>query len=105
MLIIITCIIICMYNAMHGRAGGRGEKEGQDHSTSHIYTMHKLLTCLPSPSPSRIDANVSETQSNVEAAHTELLKYFKSVTSNRWLMIKIFMVVLIFSIIFIVFLT
>lgn len=53
----------------------------------------------------RIDANVSETQSNVEAAHTELLKYFKSVTSNRWLMVKIFLVVLVFFIIFIVFLT
>lgn len=52
----------------------------------------------------RIDANVSETQSNVEAAHTELLKYFKSVTSNRWLMVKIFLVVLVFFIIFIVFL-
>ena len=53
----------------------------------------------------RIDANVDETQTNVEAAHTELLKYFKGVTSNRWLMIKIFMVVLVFFIIFIVFLT
>ena len=53
----------------------------------------------------RIDTNVSETQANVEAAHTELLKYFKGITSNRWLMVKIFMVVLIFFIIFIVFLT
>lgn len=52
----------------------------------------------------RIDANVSETQMNVEAAHTELLKYFKGVTSNRWLMIKIFLVVIVFFIIFIVFL-
>jgi len=53
----------------------------------------------------RIDTNVSETQMNVEAAHTELLKYFKGITSNRWLMIKVFMVVLVFFIIFIVFLT
>lgn len=53
----------------------------------------------------RIDANVSETQSNVEAAHSELLKYFKGITSNRWLMVKIFAVVLVFFIIFIVFLT
>lgn len=52
----------------------------------------------------RIDSNVSETQLNVEAAHTELLKYFKGITSNRWLMIKIFMVILVFFIIFIVFL-
>lgn len=42
---------------------------------------------------------------NVEAAHTELLKYFKGVTSNRWLMIKIFMVIIIFAVIFIVIMT
>ena len=53
----------------------------------------------------RIDRNVDEVQTNVEAAHTELLKYFKGITSNRWLMIKIFAVVIVFFIIFIVFLT
>lgn len=52
----------------------------------------------------RIDANVSETEINVESAHTELLKYFKGVTSNRWLMIKIFLVVMVFFIIFVIFL-
>ena len=52
----------------------------------------------------RIDRNVDEVQTNVEAAHTELLKYFKGITSNRWLMIKIFAVVIVFFIIFIVFL-
>ncbi|XP_064403371.1 syntaxin-5-like [Halichondria panicea] len=51
----------------------------------------------------RIDANVSETQTNVEAAHTELLKYFQGITSNRWLMMKVFAVVIVFFIIFIVF--
>ncbi|XP_041929428.1 syntaxin-5a [Alosa pseudoharengus] len=52
----------------------------------------------------RIDANVEDTQLNVEAAHTEILKYFQSVSSNRWLMIKIFLVLIIFFIIFVVFL-
>ena len=51
---------------------------------------------------SRIDDNVEETLTNVEAAHTELLKYFKGITSNRWLMIKIFAVVLVFFIFFII---
>ncbi len=51
----------------------------------------------------RIDANITETHSNVDAAHTELLKYFKGITSNRWLMMKIFAVVIIFFIIFIIF--
>lgn len=51
----------------------------------------------------RIDSNVEESQLNIEAAHSEILKYFQSVTSNRWLMIKIFAVLIIFFIIFIVF--
>ncbi|KAM4018440.1 syntaxin-5 isoform 1-T2 [Anomaloglossus baeobatrachus] len=52
----------------------------------------------------RIDGNVEETHLNVEAAHSEILKYFQSVTSNRWLMIKIFLILIVFFIIFVVFL-
>lgn len=51
----------------------------------------------------RIDSNVEDTEMNIEAAHGEILKYFQSVTSNRWLMIKIFAVLIIFFIIFVVF--
>uniref|UniRef100_A0A4W3GWZ6 Syntaxin-5 n=1 Tax=Callorhinchus milii TaxID=7868 RepID=A0A4W3GWZ6_CALMI len=52
----------------------------------------------------RIDTNIEDTQLNVEAAHSEILKYFQSVTSNRWLMIKIFLILVVFFIIFVVFL-
>jgi syntaxin 5 len=52
----------------------------------------------------RIDANVDEATQHIEGAHTELLKYLRSVTSNRWLMIKVFAVLIIFFLIFIVFL-
>ncbi|XP_048853877.1 syntaxin-5-like isoform X2 [Brienomyrus brachyistius] len=52
----------------------------------------------------RIDANVEDTQLNVDAAHGEILKYFQSVSSNRWLMIKIFLILIIFFIVFVVFL-
>lgn len=58
---------------------------------------HHLCICV-----FRIDSNVSDTQLNIDAAHSELLKYFKGVTSNRWLMIKIFMVVVVFFVIFII---
>ncbi|KAG7158223.1 Syntaxin-5-like [Homarus americanus] len=51
----------------------------------------------------RIDANVDETGLNVEAAHSELLKYFKSVSSNRMLMIKVFGIMIVFFVIFVVF--
>lgn len=51
----------------------------------------------------RIDSNIESTHMNVEAAHTELLRYFQSISSNRWLMIKVFGVVLVFFLIFVVF--
>ncbi|KAF4517967.1 hypothetical protein B566_EDAN005334 [Ephemera danica] len=52
----------------------------------------------------RIDANVQDVELNVEAAHGEILKYFQSISSNRWLMIKIFAVLIFFFIFFVVFL-
>uniref|UniRef100_T1DKT8 Syntaxin-5 n=1 Tax=Crotalus horridus TaxID=35024 RepID=T1DKT8_CROHD len=52
----------------------------------------------------RIDANVEDTELNVEGAHMEILKYFQSVSSNRWLMVKIFLILIVFFIIFVVFL-
>lgn len=52
----------------------------------------------------RIDSNVEDAELNIEAAHAQILKYFQSVTSNRWLMIKIFGVLIFFFIFFVVFL-
>lgn len=51
----------------------------------------------------RIDANVNDTALNVEGAHQSLLQYFQSVSSNRWLMLKIFGVLFVFFIVFVVF--
>lgn len=53
----------------------------------------------------RIGTNIQDVDLNVSAAHSELLKYFQSVTSNRWLMIKIFFVLIIFFVVFIVVMT
>ncbi|XP_076641371.1 syntaxin 5 [Halictus rubicundus] len=52
----------------------------------------------------RIDSNIEDTELNVVAAHAEILKYFQSVTNNRWLMIKIFAILIFFFIFFVVFL-
>lgn len=51
----------------------------------------------------RIDSNVDDAQLNVEAAHDELLRYFRSVSSNRWLMLKVFGVIIVFIVIFAIF--
>ncbi|KAG7321347.1 hypothetical protein KOW79_015762 [Hemibagrus wyckioides] len=52
----------------------------------------------------RIDSNVEDTHLNVDMAHTEILKYFQSVSKNRWLLIKIFLILIVFFFIFVVFL-
>lgn len=51
----------------------------------------------------RIDMNISETTDNVEAAHDALLRYFASINSNRWLILKVFGILFLFFILFVVF--
>lgn len=51
----------------------------------------------------RIDHNVQDTQLNVEAAHEQLLRYFQTISNNRWLMLKIFGVLFFFFMFFIIF--
>ena len=49
----------------------------------------------------RIDENIDETLSNVDSAQTQLLKYLNTISSNRWLVMKIFGVLMVFMVIFI----
>jgi syntaxin 5 len=51
----------------------------------------------------RIDENMDDTLNNVEGAQGQLLKYLSSISSNRWLMMKIFFVLMVFLMIFIFF--
>ena len=44
----------------------------------------------------RIDADTIDIASNVSGAQRELLKYYASISSNRWLMLKIFGVLIVF---------
>jgi len=49
----------------------------------------------------RIDADTTDIATNVSAAQRELLKYYTSISSNRWLMLKIFGVLIVFFLLFI----
>ncbi|PWN26998.1 t-SNARE [Jaminaea rosea] len=49
----------------------------------------------------RIDDNIMDVADNVSGAQRELLKYYNSVASNRWLMLKIFGVLIVFFLLFI----
>ncbi len=51
----------------------------------------------------RIDENVDDTLANVDSAQAQLLKYLNSISSNRWLIMKVFFVLMMFLMIFVVF--
>jgi len=51
----------------------------------------------------RLDANIDNTTINVERGHSELLKYLYNISGNRGLIIKLFIVLIIFVILFVVF--
>lgn len=51
----------------------------------------------------RIDDNMEESLSNVESARSSLLRHLNQISSNRWLMIKIFAILIFFLIVFIFF--
>ena len=44
----------------------------------------------------RIDADTLDIASNVGGAQRELLKYYANISSNRWLMLKVFGVLIVF---------
>ena len=44
----------------------------------------------------RIDADTVDIASNVSGAQRELLKYYASISNNRWLMLKVFGVLIVF---------
>eukprot|EP00762_Andalucia_godoyi_P003786 ANDGO_08526.mRNA.1 Syntaxin-32 len=48
----------------------------------------------------RIDTDIENTLVNVEAGHNELVKLYNSLSSNRWLILKVFAVLLVFIIFF-----
>ena len=51
----------------------------------------------------RIDENVERSVADVDNAQTQMLKYLNSISSNRWLIMKIFGVLISFLVFFVVF--
>jgi len=51
----------------------------------------------------RIDNNMEDTVANVEGAQAQLMKYLSGLKNNRMLIVKLFLVLIVFIIIFIVF--
>jgi len=51
----------------------------------------------------RLDANIDNTALYVDRGHNELLKHLYNISSNRGLMIKLFIVLIVFMVLFVVF--
>lgn len=49
----------------------------------------------------RIDDNIEDVGLNISGAHTELEKYYKSVSSNRWLILQVFAIIIVFFLVWV----
>lgn len=66
-----------------------------------IFTQLAQMVAEQRETVQRIDADTVDIATNVSGAQRELLKYYASISSNRWLMLKVFGVLIVFFLIFI----
>ncbi|KAG8053188.1 hypothetical protein GUJ93_ZPchr0001g30899 [Zizania palustris] len=74
---------------MQSRAEALQNVESTIHELSNIFTQLATMVSQQGELAIRIDENVDDTLANVEGAQGQLLKYLNSISSNRWLMMKI----------------
>ncbi|GBG66325.1 hypothetical protein CBR_g58816 [Chara braunii] len=96
-----------MVPAQDGYMASRAEALQNVESTivelSSIFQQLATMVAEQGEMAVRIDENLEDTLANVEGAQGALLKYLSRISSNRWLVIKIFFVLIIFLLIFVVF--
>lgn len=88
---------------MQSRAEALQNVESTIHELGSIFNQLATLVSQQGEVAIRIDENMDDTLTNVEGAQGALLKYLNSISSNRWLMIKIFFVLIFFLMIFLFF--
>lgn len=88
---------------MQSRAEALHNVESTIHELGTIFTQLATMVSQQGELAIRIDENMEDTLSNVEGAQGQLMRYLNSISSNRWLMIKIFFVLIAFLMIFLFF--
>ncbi|CAL0305697.1 unnamed protein product [Lupinus luteus] len=88
---------------MQSRAEALHNVESTIHELSNIFNQLATLVSQQGEVAIRIDENMDDTLANVEGAQGALLKYLNGISSNRWLMIKIFFVLIFFLMVFLFF--
>ncbi|WCJ29737.1 Syntaxin-32 [Euphorbia peplus] len=88
---------------MQSRAEALHNVESTIHELGNIFTQLATMVSQQGELAIRIDENMDESLANVEGAQNQLVRYMNSISSNRWLMIKIFFVLIVFLMIFLFF--
>lgn len=88
---------------MQSRAEALQNVESTIHELSNIFTQLATMVSQQGEIAIRIDENMEDALANVEGAQGQLVRYLNSISSNRWLMIKIFFVLVVFLMIFLFF--
>ncbi|CAK9220273.1 unnamed protein product [Sphagnum troendelagicum] len=88
---------------MQNRAEALQNVESTIVELSNIFSQLATMVAQQGEMAIRIDENMDDTLANVEGAQGQLLKYLNSISSNRWLIIKIFFVLVAFLLVFVVF--
>ncbi|KAL4188378.1 hypothetical protein AMTRI_Chr08g159780 [Amborella trichopoda] len=90
-------------NYMQNRAVALQNVESTISELGGIFTQLATMVAQQGELAIRIDDNMDESLYNVEGARSSLLKHLNSISSNRWLLIKIFAVLIFFMLLFVFF--
>ncbi|XP_048326273.1 syntaxin-31 isoform X2 [Ziziphus jujuba] len=90
-------------NYMQSRAVALHNVESTISELGGIFTHLATMVAQQGELAIRIDDNMDESLANVEGAHSSLLRHLNQISSNRWLLIKIFAVLILFLIVFLFF--
>lgn len=85
---------------MTSRANAIESIESTIAELGQIYSQFATILAGQREQIQRIDDNMVDVEMNVSGAHSQLLKYYENISSNRWLMIKVFMVIIFFFLVF-----
>ncbi|KAF7816337.1 syntaxin-31 [Senna tora] len=90
-------------NYSQSRATALHNVESTITELSGIFTHLATMVAHQGELAIRIDDNMDESLANVEGAHNSLLRHLNQISSNRWLLVKIFAILILFLLIFIFF--
>jgi len=69
----------------------------------NIFRQLNLIVAEQQDVLERVDENVNQTERNISGAQNQLMQYYQNISSNRWLFLKVFFVLIVFILILVVF--